>query len=270
MNHFSINLISQYSICALHLGTVQDVIKGIVSGQLKHRRFDASDYQSGFEIGSAQNFEALGEAMLVNNRLFSTSTDPKSHDYGHVVSGPEFVTSGIFLIPKSAKPSFHLSMNTSCGMNLYDLYARVYQTIKKPLAFSGFIKFSQFHANHIEKAPIEGLNIFEHPKVYYTQPQIKRKGEYGFVIGAITDYHDKTLEDINRKLEVVLYKNPNEQGSVLSYHAHVLTLNRHLVCEDQITQDTVNECLHLFCEDTQVLNAELNIFTIEDLKGVIT
>ena len=68
--------------------------------------------------------------------------------------------------------------------------------------------------------------IFAHKEEYFPNPETKMDDVIAFVIGVLTDFEDPGLSEINKQLDVVLYKNPSDSGSVLSSHAHVLTLKQ--------------------------------------------
>jgi len=267
MDDFKLTQLSTHKVLAFHIGSIRDVILGHVDEKLKNQIFKASDFLYGFSIGSPFGFSSLGEAMLVNNTLFSTCTDITSGKYAKVIEGDEFVTSGLFVIPKGESPTYQLDCSFEKSVNLYTFYQKIYDLIQTPFCFSGFFEFSNFHSNFIEKPPIFDLNIFENPKTYYTKPHIQRSNEYGFVIGIIADFNLKRSDDLYKQLESVLYKNPNEPSENLSYHTHVLTLEKTCLHEQEITQNTVKECLHLFCEKTTVKKANLKIFTLSDVRG---
>jgi hypothetical protein len=266
LDSFVLDLLTEEGITCYRIGNVEDVIKGQVNPKLKAKRFDAERFSVGFEIGSPNDFHSLGEAVLVNNQLFATSTDKSSMDYGKLISGNEFVTSGLFILPKNSQASFHLTVSSEDGIPLYDFYQRLYEKVKRPIAFSGFVAFNHFHANHIEAPPILGLNIFENKSVYYTRPSILKNREYGFIVGAVTDYSDTTYQKLNKELQAVLYKNPNESNSPLFFHAHIVTLEKECIQEHQITKNTSNQVLHLFADKSMITSADLNIYIINQVK----
>lgn len=268
MEPLKLRPISLKRITAFNIGTVESVIEGKVKPELINLSFNAQDFSYGFQIGSPLDIKSLGEAVVVNGNLFATSTDHTSSDYGCLIAGPNFVTTGLFLLPKSVEPSFELSLKDPEGMDLYDLYQRIYEKIKKPLAFTGFISFKQLHANHIESPPINGLNIFNNPSLYYKSPPLFMKGVNAFVMGVMTDFHNDDFSSLNKKLEAVLYNNPHEETKKLTFHAHIITLEPGIKQEKLITNQTSKQVLHLFAEDTLVENVHLQIYIIDDIKEI--
>jgi hypothetical protein len=268
MEPLSIKKINPTGITAYYIGTIQDVIKGIVPEKLKERKFSAADFGCSFEIGSPLGFESLGEALCVNLKLFATSTCKKAKHYGQLISGGTFVTSGLFILPKNAEASFEVNIDSRMGIPIYDLYKFLYEKIKKPIAFTGFVTFNMFHANHIESPPNSGLDIFENQSVYYTKPHIMKDHEYGFIMGALTDYQNEQFSSLNKKLEAVLYKNPTEKDAELSFHSHVLTLDETVKKESDITQDNAKKVLHLFAENTAITKASLQVYIIDEMKEI--
>ncbi|XSZ47666.1 hypothetical protein ACP8HZ_04730 [Francisella noatunensis] len=84
-----------------YIGHVDNVIHSIVPEELKYRRFLASDFDYGFELGSPQSIYNLGECILLNNMIYSSRTDVSRSERDPIMWGPEFVTTGIFIIPKN-------------------------------------------------------------------------------------------------------------------------------------------------------------------------
>lgn len=248
-----------------HIGSVSDVIAARVPENLRHRRFKASDFAFGFELGTPKEILSLGESILLNGICYATSTDGSSAEYNKTISGPDFMTSGMFLIPHEAKPSHHAVLREA-SLPLLDCYTAVYQAVQRPLAFIGLVHFETLHATAIGKPPIDGHNIFEHQNAYYPHPEIKEKNVLGFIIGAITDYRDQPFTEINQQLEVVLYNNPAEKSSDLTYHAHVLTLKRQAGSVHEITPSLSDRVLHVFCAGTSVRSLQVDVFTIQKLK----
>lgn len=266
MHSIPLTKCSEKGLTALSLGNVVDVIHGVVPMNLKKARFLAKNFSYGFQIGSPLDFKSLGEAVLVNQKLFATSTDKSSKDYFNLLQGPEFVTSGMFLLPIDAKPSYEVKFDLSKGMPIYDFYNFLYEKIKKPLAFAGFMRFDQFHANHIESPPISGLDIFDNPSIYYTKPHILEKQAYGFIVGLMTNFNDLSFDKLNKKLEAALYNNPNEKTELLTTHAHIVTLHDNCTDENRINLETANKVLHLFTDQTSVISTDLKIFIIDEIR----
>ncbi len=268
-DYFNLQPLNPRKITAYHIGSVEDVIQGRIDPRLEYRRFSAENFQVGFEAGSPLNFQALGEAILVNGQVFSTCTDTKHQRYAQLVCGSDFVTSGLFAIPLNQEPNFHLQLQSTAGYPLQHLYQQIYDRVAWPVAFCGWMKFNSFHANFIEKPPIAGQNIFSNRSDYYSRPPILCSNEYGFVVGVLADFHDLTKKVVNEKLKTVLYHNPVEQNERLAYHAHVLTLDPSCRTQERISQEQAKECLHLFCNQTVVKQADLKIFMIENVEDYL-
>ena len=171
-----------------HIGSVLDVIAGKMPESLDGKIFEAKNYLCGFELASPRSKYSLGESIIVNNTCYATSTEKNSPDYNKTIYGPTFITSGMFLIPRQAKPTHKVSLNTATNStSLLDFYNEIYKQINQPLAFFGLVEFSDFHAMAIGKPPIDGMNIFTNNKEYYPNPAIITKNTQAFIIGALTD-----------------------------------------------------------------------------------
>jgi hypothetical protein len=251
---------------AAHIGTVSDVIAGHFPQKLQNKVYDASRYLCGFEIGSPKNKESLGESVIINGECFTHSTDIRSWNQG-LISGPKFLSSGMFLLPSDSKATHKLQFETaSQGEKLYSFYEKLYEKIKKPLIFCGFVRFQKLHTQAIAKTPIHGENIFENKFKYYSNPDKYESLKEVFLVGAITDPNDPSNSHLNQKLEVVLYYNPNEKKEGLSYHAHGLVLKQKIPNRNMITKELVEDCRHVFCEKSLVSAAELEIFTLSSIR----
>jgi hypothetical protein len=268
-DYFYLDSLNTASMKAFHIGSVADVIEGSVDFRLKDRRFSAQKFQYGFEVGSSLNFDAMGEALLVGGKLFSTCTDEKHERYGQLVSGDDFVTNGLFAIPLETQPSFRLKLGSKQGIPLEQVYRQIYQKIAKPFAFCGWISFTSFHATFIEQPPTKGKNIFNNKGFYYSRPPMLRGKEYGFAMGVVADFNDTAMKEVNASLRTVLYHNPFEKNMQLSSHAHIVTLDPSCESENAISGGHARECLHLFCEQSAVNRADLKIFIIERVEDYL-
>lgn len=245
-----------------HIGSVVDVIAARIPDSLANKRFNAEDYAYGFELGTPKNIQSLGESILVNGRCYTTSTDNTADDYKQTISGKEFTTSGIFLIPHNAKPSHSV---VATDLDFQDFLTEVYQYIQQPLAFVALAELNNFHSIAISKAPIDGKNIFEHKDEYYPIAEIREKNVWAFLIGALTDFNDPQHETINQQLKVVLYRNPFDQQFTLTQHVHALTLNKYITQLDDISEINADRVVHLLADGTDIQNIKAKIYTIDEL-----
>jgi hypothetical protein len=253
-----------------HIGSVTDVIAARLPEALSGRKFKAPDYKYGFELASPRDTASLGEALIVNGLCYATSTDLSSPDYGRTISGPEFATGGMFLIPQDAKPSHRVSFNAGdTPLPLIDFYRELFGRFRQPMAFVGAAEFSDLHGTAIGKPPIDGRAIFEHREYYFPWPEPRARNVPAFIIGAFTDYREASLEAINAQLEVVLYRNPFDAASVLTHHAHVLTLKSAVGRIDEITPGMADQTLHLFVDGTLIRSINADIFTIGSIDSLL-
>lgn len=241
---------------AISIGSVVDTIKGVVDPKLREKWFTAKDYLYGFEAASPKGLSSIGESVLVNGTCYATSSD-------QVIYGEKFVTGGIFLLPKGAKPSCHLTMDNP--IDLEGLIDAIYDKVKRPVAFVGLLQSETLNTIAIAKPPIDGLNIFENKQYYFPNPPKLLHKVPCFVIGVITSYSDPKWKDLNKQLEVVLYKNPFDKESTLTSHTHCLVLKPGVTQIKEIIPSTVEKCLHLFIDKTTIKSGRLDLFALDQV-----
>jgi len=249
-----------------YIGSVADVLNARLPDTLSSRTFLATDYSYGFELASPRDKYSLGEALIVNGICYATSSDITSPDYNHTIYGRKFVTGGMFIIPQGAEPSHKGTFKANGSLlTLMNFYTEIYEAIKQPVAFVGIVECDSFHGTAIGKPPIDGKAIFDYKKEYFPNPEIQSNNVTAFIIGVFTDYKEPGLSEINKQLEVVLYKNPFDSGAILSNHAHVLTLKQPVNRIEDIRPDLVERALHLFADGTVVRSLHADIYTISCL-----
>lgn len=247
------------------MGSVMDVIAGKKTSLLNHY-FSASDVRYGFELGSPQTMDTLGETVIVNKICFTTATNQSKDNYMQTITGDKFITSGLFLIPNEAKPTFTIHQTFTDVLDLNRCYEAWYEQIKQPFAFAGFVDFEPLHMTAVAQAPVHDENIFEHASTYYPYPPTRLSHTHAFVIGVVADYQDKSQTKLLKQLEVVLYKNPLDRSSRLTTHAHAITLSKKIQTIDQITSSFVNQTVHVLSSETQVRGIKLELFAIDALR----
>jgi hypothetical protein len=247
------------------VGSVEDVIAAKLSPEMTARRYQAGDFKMGFELATPKNLLSLGEAVIANGYCFANSTDRTSAEYDRTISGKEFISGGVFLVPKEAKPSHRFEVHGKFAM--IDFYKKLDQELSRPLVFAGIFHFPDFHGTAIGKPPIDGHNIFTYKQEYYPNPDVHQKDCWGFVIGALTNFEG--YPQINEELKAVLYKNPMDAKSQLIHHAHVLLLKKKIERIEEIVPSNVDRTLHLFIDGTSILSGKGEIFTVGGVKDYL-
>ncbi|MFZ2960905.1 MAG: hypothetical protein WA705_28840 [Candidatus Ozemobacteraceae bacterium] len=249
-----------------YIGSVVDVMAAKLPDSLSNRKFLAAEFSSGFELASPRDKYSLGEALIVNGLCYATSSDKSSPDYNHTISGREFVTGGMFVIPQGVEPSQKCSFKADGPpLSLMNFYSELYAAIRQPVIFVGIMECATFHGTAIGKPPINGEAIFDHKSEYFPNPEVRNTNVNALVMGVLTNFDDPELSEINKQLEVVLYKNPLDSDSTLSNHAHVLTLKQSVSKVEDIRPDLVERVLHLFADGTGIRSIQVDIYTIRDL-----
>ncbi|MCR9191297.1 MAG: hypothetical protein NXI01_01375 [Gammaproteobacteria bacterium] len=254
---------------AEYIGSVEDVLAGRADPELIAQRFMAANCQYGFELASPKDAASLGEAVIVNNTCFATSTDSQSADYMQTISGDTFLSTGCFMIPTGAKPNFKIkdACNTPVAMN--DYYQRLYDTVKTPFAFAGFFTFSSLQMMVLGKAPIYEEPIFENQATYFPQRPATQTEVTAFLVGAVANYHDEAENDFLEKLKVVLYQNPFDTRQILTTHAHAVTLHTTIENVEAITPDVVDKTIHVLADQTQFTALDVDVFSMDNIKAVL-
>ncbi|KFJ42070.1 hypothetical protein IBE48_00820 [Francisella philomiragia] len=248
-----------------YIGHVDNVIHGIVPEELKYRRFLASDFDYGFELGSPQSIYNLGECILLNNMIYSSRTDVSRSERDPLMWGPEFVTTGIFLIPKNTPVSYiakYFSFDTES--TLADIYKQIYAQLKSPFAIVGCVQFSQVNAEAITKAPINSENIFANSQNYYDEKKYEDTDVNFAIMGVVSNPDDKKLEQINQELSSVLYHNPFANKNKLLTHTHGLMLNKSIIDIEKVHPRNAKEVLHI--QDRSLVRyIKLKVYKIKGL-----
>lgn len=250
------------------IGHVDNVINGIIPDALNNKRFLASDYQYGFELGSPQSIYNLGESIFLNGMLYTSRTDESRTERNALMWGPEFTTTGIFIIPKSAKENFHLKyFSFAEAKTIADIYTEIFNIVKGPFAVVGCIELAHIHAKAITRPPISHENVFDHAREYYQEEDYFDDNINIAMTGVVSDYQDGNLSEINNKLSSVLYHNPFAQQQALLSHTHALLLNRAIIEIDEVHPRHAMEVFHLM-DESVVRYANLKIFRIADLEEI--
>ncbi|MBS0625158.1 MAG: hypothetical protein JSS32_03825 [Verrucomicrobia bacterium] len=247
---------------ALAIGSVVDTLEGRIDPKLSKRRFKAADYSFGFEAGSPRGLFSIGESVLANDLCYATSTDESTPEYGKVIWGDEFVTGGMFLLPKGAQPTHRLTASRAVALD--DLYQEIYRQVERPVAVVGTWESEALHSTAIAKPPIEGLPIFENKDYYFPAPPQVLGRCHCFVVGILASYQDKRWETLHKQLEVALYHNPYDKATLAS-HTHGLILKSET---PGVRPELVEQCLHIFTGRTVVKSCRLDLFSLESVKNI--
>lgn len=249
-----------------YIGSVDNVIKGIIPDELKHRRFSASEVKFGFELGSPQGIYNMGECILMNGLLYSSRTDKTRSDRDPLMWGPEFVTSGIFLIPNECKANQKISYcSLDNSIPLRSLYEQIYSHTHKPFAITGCAELALLRSKSITYSPIDKENIFSNDKKYFTEPEHNDKNisiAFMAVVSSIKNLQD---ENINNKLKTVLYYNPyNKQSSEIISHTHAATLTNPIIDISEVMPHNVKDVIHLM-DDSLVRYIKAEVYFIDEI-----
>ena len=259
--------LSQQKNTLAYIGSVDNVIKGIVPDDLKNQRFLASKVRCGFELGSPQGIFNMGECVVMNGLLYSSRTDTTRSERDPLMWGPEFVTSGIFLVPQTCEANYQVSYcSLEASIPFRTVYSQIHEsTGGKAFAIAGCAELSLLRSRSITYSPIEKENIFQNEEKYYTEDERHDANMSIAFVGVVSDFESATLQEINAKLRTVLYFNPhNKQDSNLISHTHAATLTSPIVDMPEIQPHHVKDVIHLM-DDSLVRYIKADVFLIDDL-----
>ncbi|NNM58383.1 MAG: hypothetical protein HKM04_01025 [Legionellales bacterium] len=253
-----------------YIGSVNNVLAARFPPELTAQRFNASDYAFGFEIASTDYEDALGEAILLNNYCYATSTEYDSAHYYQLRTAQDFITSGMFIIPRDCQAGWIAHYITQDHpLSFADFYLQLYQKVLTPMAFVALVEFENLHSIAIARPPIDGRAIFDHSDYYYSIPATKQRAVPAVVIGVLTDYSNPSFAAVNKQLEAVLYNNPMDTRSFpLTHHAHLLTLKMLPSSLLEVSPAMADKVRHLFLEESQIRSLYAEIYPIHALKNL--
>jgi len=266
MKNIKINRLSKKKNTLAYIGSVGNVIAGIIPEELKSRRFNASKVKFGFELGSPQGIYNMGECIIMNSLIYSSRTDTTRKDRNPLMWGPEFVTSGIFLVPSKCEANLEISY---CSLDkifkLKDIYSIIYERVRKPFFIAGCIEFEQLRSHSITYSPIEKENIFTNEKKYYDEEEHKDLNMNIAFNGVVSDMTNIVENEINEKLKTVLYYNPyNKQSDELISHTHAAVLNSPIVEISEVKPNNVKDVIHIM-DDSVLRYIKAKVFCIDNI-----
>lgn len=251
-----------------YIGSVEDVIAGRINPDLLTKRYHARDYECGFEIASPRDFNYLGDSVMCHDMLYTYNPNQSDAQFRQCIYGEEFVTSGIFLIPKTATPTHTLAQTFAKPIEIGQFYEELYTHCQAPVAVSGIIEYANLNVTGIGRPPIHNENIFENKEIYYPYENTRLKNKSAFIVACMTDFNERKFHDINQSLKIVLYHNPLDVQTGLNSHTHLITLHSRVEDAKQITPEQVDNCYHMFVDDTLVTSVNLKIYRIAALEDL--
>ena len=267
MKNFKISMLAKEPCTMEYIGHVDNVISGEVPEGLLNKRFNASDFSFGFELGSPQGIYNMGEFILLNNIFYSSRTDFTRRQRDPLMWGPEFVTSGIFLIPKSQKPT-HIIHYCSLDENITfkDLYSELYLKFKQPFAIAGCSELKHLRSMSITFSPIGHENIFEHKDKYFSEHEKVTDNESIAFMGVVSDMTDENTKQLNKELTSVLYYNPyNKQDPTLASHTHALRLDKPILEVSEVEPHNAVDVIHI-TDDSTIRYIKAFVYLIDHIR----
>ncbi|NDD58899.1 MAG: hypothetical protein EBZ47_06585 [Chlamydiae bacterium] len=247
------------------IGNIQNILCGNFPDHLCLNYFQSKEYACGFGYGSPKDLDSIGESILVNGTCYTQSTDPDSELYNKLIHGQEFLTSNYFLVSQGSAPTFS-AKGSDVQLEIEALFKMLVNAIKTPIAISGLVTFETLRGSCMGKAPIHKKLIFENKSEYFPFSEIHKNKTCAFIMGVVSDPSESSWEIINKKLQTVTCKSPLEDTPSLLQHIHVLILDGPCKSEESISSSITAQCIHLALKGSVILNLNLNIFPIKDIK----
>jgi hypothetical protein len=254
--------VPEHSRVTLHVtGTVADVIEG--RPPTAGRWIELAPYAAGFEAGSPQSVETIGEFISFNGVGYAASPGrgPELH---RLLVGPRVISNGAVFIPRDARPAAIVEVEQPTPMT--DVYRSLLSRIRNPLCFVGTGTFSAYHGIALSKAPIHGEHIFDHQNEYYEQPPMKSGQVPAGLVGCVADFGALSAarrEDLGR----VLYKNPLDPPGDLTSHTHSLVLHAPAADVREIRPEGAVAVRHLVA-DSVLGRGRLEVYEIGSLAEI--
>ena len=250
-----------------YVGDVKDVIAGRVPAE-SHRWIDADSFLLGFEAGSPEGMEGLGEFLAVNGTAYTKSTLEDSPRYYQVVHDDAFVTTGAVFLPPDSRPAARVTFgdDPSHGtITMAALYDELYHaTGEQAYVVAGFVEFDTLETLAVSRAPIYGEDLFQNRSSYYRFGPQKTHRASTYLVGCAADFDAEPDPTRRDALGRVLYDNPYDTTTGLTTHAHVLVLDEPLRSSRTIHPDAVTDVNHLLSQST-VRRARLHLYPISQL-----
>lgn len=250
-----------------YVGDVEDVIAGRVPPEAPGRWIDAKSFLLGFESGSPEGIDGLGEFLAVNGTAYAKSTDMMSPNYYKVAHGPRLVTTGAVFLPPDSKPAATITHDESTAVTtMTALYDELYHAAgNRAYVVAGFVEFDSLETLSVSQAPIYGQDLFKNKASYYQFGPQKRSGALTYLVGCAADF---TTETATRRdaLNRILYHNPYDTGKGLAAHAHVLVLDESKGnASGAVDPPEVVDVCHLLSQSV-VRSARLDVYPIDRLE----
>jgi hypothetical protein len=241
-------------------GSIEDVIRGVPPASL--RPIALSTFRAGFEAGSPEDVESMGEFISFNGVGYFKSTN-RGNGYYQMRCGTKVITNGALFIGTESDPTFCIDVTTP--VTFEEFYRIVYELAGAPFCFTGAAVLRRYHATAVARAPIYGQNIFDHEDIYYSEPAVDDQEVPAAVMGCVArlDLIQDPMFSVG--LRTVLYSNPMERDAGLDSHTHVLRLSEPVRHTEEIVPANATDVHHLF-RDSMISTGHFGVFTIGGFK----
>lgn len=262
------------------VGSVDDVIHGVLPAEAEHRVLAADALRSAFIVGSPTSVDDMGEMLTVNGKAYCCSTAPGAAKHALRVGDAVFTT-GACVLPLHAQADARLDWSAAAEgpADWAAVCARAVQAAGGvAVVLSGFVTFERLVAVQIAEPPIRGEFIFA-PDVrsrYYSVQPCEVPGARCFVMGAACPVELLAEGARAPELQRMLYaggagiagrdarREPGVDASTSHTHALELDPACGARAEAEITPDIVRQVLHVSAESA-VAEARLELFRVDEV-----
>lgn len=241
------------------VGSVEDVIHGRAPSA--DDWIDVSAFAAGFEAGSPEGLESIGELIAFNGLAYARSTAAG----GGLLVGDRVLTNGAVFLSEGVEPSWRATIDGEA--TLASVYAAIHDVAQGPFLVVGVLHFRQARVTAITCAPIHGENLFEHTDKYYARGNWTHEDLDLALVGCAADLPRVADPDLLHGLGAVLYQNPSAMDAPLTAHTHALSARGPIANVRGIGPQQAKEVMHLF-DDSTVLRGHLDVYPIGRTKAI--
>ena len=247
-----------------YVGEEHNIENGLIDPRLKDQPLEAKDYLFGMEFASPQGIDSVGEAIIIANNCFATSTDKDPKKHLSVIYGPKVYTPKFIALKKNASPNGYIRCKSK--MPIIDFYSQIHNAIEhSQIALVGLAKFDTAYVNASHHPPIHGKSFQSEKKHYFPFPSKKIHNCFGVYVGLLTSKKSSKTKDRFRR-----YIDEYSDSSIdINVRSHLMILSTKHYEYNIIDPEAVTQVWHIFNEHSVISEFKGDFFLIDDLKHIL-
>jgi len=171
------------------VGDIRARLAARVPAALRTVQLDAGHIGIGLGTATVGGWEGLGDALVVSGRIYVSPTRRDAGDVQAIASGRFFQTSHLVYIPPATRA--HDSLRVHPGTPLDALWRQLAVRYPNGVLVAGTVQWQRLGRYAMTRPPIDGLPIFEHTTLYYTQPMENFADTWTYLVGIAA--HPRTM-----------------------------------------------------------------------------